>query len=296
MRAMVASHRPSAHAAPATAGAGLRFDAAAGAQMETMLRDLGRMYRERNQALQEVARAHHDALFRLALAAEYRDDDTGEHIVRMGFGAEALARAAGEDAAWAATLRKAAPMHDVGKIGIPDAVLKKPGALTDAERAVMRRHPEIGAGILGQSRIPLFRLAAEVSLTHHERWDGAGYPHGLSGREIPLSGRVVAIVDFFDALTMDRCYRPAFSDERALAMLAAESGAAFDPELVAAFVAHADELIALRDRINRRGANFADLVAGPKALAHPPTALNALDALDAPDALHDPQDPPDFGA
>ncbi len=242
------------------------FDAAAGAQMEFMLRDLGRMYRERNEALKEVTRAHHDALFRLALAAEYRDDDTGEHIVRMGFGAEALALAAGEDAAWAAMLRKAAPMHDIGKIGIPDAVLKKPGQLTDPERDVMRRHPEIGAGILGQSRIPLFKLAAEVSLTHHERWDGAGYPHGLAAEAIPLSGRIVAICDFFDALTMDRCYRPAFSDERALSMLAAESGRAFDPRLVALFIAHAAELMALRDRVNARGASFVDLVDGPAAL------------------------------
>lgn len=264
---------PPAIATDATAH---RFDAAAGAQMETLLRDLGRMYRERNAALKEVTRAHHDALFRLALAAEYRDDDTGEHILRMGFGAEALALAAGAESAWAAMLRKAAPMHDIGKIGIPDAVLKKPGQLTDAERDVMRRHPEIGAGILGQSRIPLFRLAAEVALTHHERWDGAGYPQRLSGDAIPLAGRIVAIVDFFDALTMDRCYRPAFADERALAMLAAESGRAFDPRLVATFIEHAPALLALRDRINRRGASFADLVDGPGALDRPVTPLEAL--------------------
>jgi putative two-component system response regulator len=263
---------PTPSSAPPPDGAGLgarRFDSAAGVQMEYMLRDLGRMYRERNQALQEVTKAHHDALFRLALAAEYRDDDTGEHIVRMGFVAEALALATGEDANWAAMLRKAAPMHDIGKIGVPDAVLKKPGQLTDGERDVMRRHPEIGAAILGQSGIPLFRLAAEVSLTHHERWDGGGYPRGLAGTKIPLAGRIVAIVDFFDALTMDRCYRPAFEDRRALAMLAAESGHAFDPRLVAAFIVHADELIALRDRINRRGASFADLVEGPRALDRP---------------------------
>jgi putative two-component system response regulator len=259
--------------APADESASRSFDAAAGAQMEYMLRDLGRMYRERNEALKEVTRAHHDALFRLALAAEYRDDDTGEHIVRMGFAAEALALAVGEDAAWAAMLRKAAPMHDIGKIGIPDAVLKKPGQLTDDERNVMRRHPEIGAGILGQSRIPLFKLAAEVALTHHERWDGKGYPHGHAGADIPLAGRIVAICDFFDALTMDRCYRPAFADDRALAMLAAESGRAFDPALVATFIARAPELLALRDRINRRGASFADLVDGPKALDAAATPL-----------------------
>jgi putative two-component system response regulator len=246
-----------------------RFDAAAGVQMEVMLRDLGRMYRERNDALREVTRAHHDALFRLALAAEFRDDDTGEHIVRMGFLAEALALAAGADPAWSAMLRKAAPMHDVGKIGIPDGVLKKPGQLTDGERDVMRRHPAIGASILGQSRIPLFALAAEVALTHHERWDGEGYPSRTRGEAIPLAGRIVAIVDFFDALTMDRCYRPAFSDERALSMLAAESGRAFDPRLVATFVENAAELIELRDRVNLRRASFNDLVAGPRVLDAP---------------------------
>ena len=283
---MMIATDPAVEEAPAAAG-DTCFDPKAFGQMMRLVADLRRMYRERNEALKEVTRAHHDALFRLALAAEYRDDDTGEHIVRMGFGAEALALAAGEDAAWAAMLRKAAPMHDIGKIGIPDAVLKKPGQLTDPERDVMRRHPEIGAGILGQSRIPLFKLAAEVSLTHHERWDGAGYPHGLAAEgpfdaivlsgsvaEVPAvlleqlkpGGRLVAIVDYFDALTMDRCYRPAFSDERALSMLAAESGRAFDPRLVALFIAHAAELVALRDRVNARGASFVDLVDGPAAL------------------------------
>ena len=244
-----------------------RFDDAAAAQMEIMVRDLGRMYKERNEALQEVARAHHDALFRLALAAEFRDDDTGAHIVRMGFLAEALALAAGADRAWAAMLRKAAPMHDVGKIGIPDHVLKKPGRFTDEERAVMNRHPEMGAGILGQSRIPLFRLAAEVALAHHERWDGNGYPSRRAGNAIPLSGRIVAIVDFFDALTMDRCYRPAFDDDTALRMLGDERGRAFDPALVDVFVAERSRMVALRDAINRRHPTFADLVVGLPAAA-----------------------------
>ena len=244
----------------------LRFDAAATAQMECMLRDLRRVYLERNEALQEVTRAHHDALFRLALAAEYRDDDTGAHIVRMGFLAEALALAAGAPPEWAAMLRKAAPMHDVGKIGIPDGVLKKPGPLDADEREVMRGHPEIGAQILGQSRIPLFALAAEVARTHHERWDGTGYPRRLAGEAIPLAGRIVAVADFFDALTMDRCYRIAFDDERALAMLRAESGHAFDPRLVDLFIARAPAMVALRQRVNACSASFADLLHGPEAL------------------------------
>lgn len=243
-----------------------RFDPAATEQMARMVQDLGRMYRERNQALQEVMDAHHEALFRLALAAEYRDNDTGAHIVRMGFLAEALALAAGAPRDWADMLRKAAPMHDVGKIGIPDAVLKKPGRFTPDERVVMNRHAEIGAEILGRSRIPLFQLAAEVALTHHERWDGRGYPHGLAGEHIPLAGRIVAIVDFFDALTMDRCYRPAYDDTRALQMLQAERGHAFDPQLVDLFAQQLSRMVALRDAVNHVEPSFADLAQGVPAL------------------------------
>lgn len=240
-------------------GPGHAFDPAAAAQMERLLADFGRMYRERNEALAEVARAHRDALLRLSRAAEYRDDDTGVHIVRMGFLAGALALRLEQPPAWARLLRQAAPMHDVGKIGIRDAVLKKPGVFTAEERSEMNRHPAMGAEILGQSRIPLFQLAAEVALTHHERWDGRGYPRGLAGEAIPLSGRIVAVVDFFDALTMDRCYRPAFSDETALHMLRAERGRAFDPHVVNTFIAHAAEMISLRDRVNRDGMDLNDL-------------------------------------
>lgn len=238
------------------------FDPAAFAQLQRVLADLRVMYRERNEALDEVTRAHHEALFRLALAAEYRDDDTGAHIVRMGFIAERLARLAGLGEAQACMLRKAAPMHDVGKIGVPDAVLKKPGAFDADERREMNKHPEMGARILGSSRVPLFRMAAEVALSHHERWDGRGYPGGLAGEDIPVSGRVAAIADFFDALTMDRCYRAAFTDERALLMLRDERGHAFDPALVDIFIAHAPEIIALRDDVNRLKPSFAALVDG----------------------------------
>jgi len=245
------------------------FEDAAAAQMERLVLDLGRMYRERNDALLEVARAHHDALFRLALAADYRDDDTGTHIVRLGFVAEALALRLGQTTDWSAMLRKAAPMHDIGKIGIPDDVLKKPGPLNPQERAVMNRHPQIGVEILGQSRIPLFQLAAEVALSHHERWDGNGYPSKLAGEAIPLSGRIVSVVDFFDALTMDRCYRAAFSDERALEMLRTERGRAFDPKIVDTFIAHLPTFLGLRDLVNQRRPSFADLVDGVAALHAP---------------------------
>lgn len=237
------------------------FSDDAGAQMERLVADLGRMYRERNEALREVAMAHHEALLRLSRAAEFRDDDTGVHIVRIGYLAWALALRLGRPSAWALLLRQAAPMHDVGKIGIPDAVLKKPGRFTPEERAEMNRHPLIGAEILGRSRIPLFQLAAEVALSHHERWDGTGYPHGLAGEDIPLSGRIVAVVDFFDALTMDRCYRQALPDAEVLEMLQAERGHAFDPRIVDVFLAHAEELVLLRDAINRAGLGLAEISA-----------------------------------
>lgn len=235
------------------------FDAAAAAQMERIVVDLRRMYRERNEALREVTRAHHEALLRLALAADFRDDDTGVHMVRIGYLAESLALLLGEPADFATMLRRVAPLHDVGKIGIPDEILKKPGSFTPDERRVMNRHPQMGAEILGRSRVPLFQLAAEVALTHHERWDGSGYPRSLAGTDIPISGRIVAVVDFFDALTMDRCYRDAFPDDVALGMLEQQRGMAFDPAVVDAFVDNAPAMIELRNRINRQAPSFADL-------------------------------------
>jgi putative two-component system response regulator len=237
------------------------FDDAAAAQMETIVSDLGRMYRERNDALREVANAHHEALLRLSLAADFRDDDTGVHIMRIGYMAEALALALGEPVPFAQMLRSAAPMHDIGKIGVSDHVLKKPGSYNAEERQEMNKHPEIGAQILGRSRIPLFQMAAELALTHHERWDGAGYPRQLAGEAIPLTGRIVAVVDFFDALTMDRCYRVAFADDVALDMLRAQRGAAFDPRVVDCFIAHLGAMVALRERVNASPPSFETLVA-----------------------------------
>jgi putative two-component system response regulator len=256
----------------------MAFEAGASAQMERLLSDLGRMYRERNEALIALERAHHDALMRLAVAAELRDDDTGAHITRLGYLAEALAGYLGVDAERAKLLRLAAPMHDIGKLGVPDGVLKKPGALTAAERAQMQTHPRMGADILGGSPIPVFALAAEVALHHHERWDGNGYPEGLAGDAIPLSGRIVAVVDYFDALTMDRCYRPAFADDRALAMLAEQSGKAFDPAVVTVFLAHAAALIALREWVNSThpGCSRLQPDTPQAAVAHrPPDLLRA---------------------
>lgn len=243
-----------------------RFDTASAAQMERLVMDLRQMYHERNAALEEVAGAHHEALLRLALAADYRDTDTGVHIIRIGYLSEALALLLGLSAETAALLRKAAPMHDIGKIGVPDAVLKKPGPLDPGERQLMNRHAEIGAHILGRSRIPLFQMAAEVAQHHHERWDGRGYPAGLFGESIPITGRIVAVADYVDALTMDRVYRPAFSAAEALTMLASERGRSFDPRIVDAFLAHAPALVALRQSIDRSQHGALDSIAGAPLL------------------------------
>lgn len=250
-----------AHAPPE--GAARCFDEAASAQMERFIEDFGHMYRERNEALREVTRAHHETLLHLCTAAEFRDDDTSVHIVRIGFLAEALALLLGSTPGFARMLRRAAPMHDIGKIGTPDHVLKKPGPLTEEEREVMKRHPAMGAQILGSSRVPVFQLAAEAALTHHERFDGTGYPRKLAGQDIPLSGRITAVVDFYDALTMDRVYRPAFHPQQALTMLIEQRGTAFDPLIVDTFVQHFDELDALRRKVTEQRPSFGDLIDAP---------------------------------
>ena len=182
----------------------------------------------------ELEEAKLEILNRLARAAEFRDDATGEHTRRVGETAAALAGALGLPAAEVELIGRAAPLHDVGKIGIPDAILLKPGRLTIEEFEVMKTHTTIGAEILAGSRFPLLQLAQEIALTHHERWDGAGYPRGLKGEAIPLVGRVVAVADAFDAMTHDRPYRKALSTPEAWEILWEGAGAQWDGGLVEA--------------------------------------------------------------
>jgi putative two-component system response regulator len=183
----------------------------------------------------ELATARLEVLARLAMAAEYRDDETGGHIQRVGRTSGQLAQALGLDDHTADLIRNAAPLHDVGKIGVPDGILLKPGTLTDEERDGMKVHVSIGASILSRSTSPLLRMAEQIALTHHEWWDGTGYPLGLCGEEIPLGGRVVAIADVFDALTQDRPYKEAFGLDQALAEIRTLSGRQFEPRIVSAF-------------------------------------------------------------
>lgn len=185
---------------------------------------------------------------RLGRAAEYKDNETGMHVIRMSHFAHRLALAAGCGAEWADDLLNAAPMHDVGKIGIPDAVLQKPGPLDPQEWATMRRHPEIGAEIIGEHPSGVLRLARSVALAHHEKWDGSGYPAGLAGEHIPLEARIVAVADVFDALTSVRPYKKAWAPEDAMAHIAAQAGQHFDPELVHLFAPLLPELLDIRQR------------------------------------------------
>ena len=185
---------------------------------------------------------------RLGLAAEYKDNETGLHVIRMSHYAQALALAAGFSPAAAEDLLHAAPMHDVGKIGIPDAILRKPGRLDDEELAVMRRHAEIGAHIIGEHPSGLLHMAHKIALTHHEKWDGSGYPRGLAGEAIPLSARIVAIADVFDALTTRRPYKEPWPVQDALDHIAAQAGKHFDPALVALFAPLLPQLLEIRAR------------------------------------------------
>jgi len=184
----------------------------------------------------ELERARIEVLERLALAAEFRDDETGKHTQRVGRACGALARELGLRAEQENLIRRAAPLHDIGKIGVPDAILLKPGRLTPAEFEVMKSHTTIGARILSGSTGTLLQMAEQIAVSHHEKWDGSGYPRGLGEAEIPLPGRILAVVDVFDALTSPRPYKPAWTPADALAEIKVQSGRHFDPEVVTAFV------------------------------------------------------------
>lgn len=185
---------------------------------------------------------------RLGRAAEYKDNETGLHVLRMSHYSQILARAAGCGEQQAEELLHAAPMHDVGKLGIPDAILRKQGPLTEDEWTLMRRHPQMGAEILGEHESGLLAMARHVALAHHEKWDGSGYPFGLAGEAIPLEARIVAIADVFDALTSVRPYKAAWPVEQAVDFLREQAGRHFDPRLVSLFIAELPAVLAVRER------------------------------------------------
>jgi len=199
----------------------------------------------------EVRTAAKDTILRLASAAEYKDQDTRNHLERMSRYAVILAEEIGMTPHEVQNIALASPMHDIGKLGVPDAVLKKPGKLTDDEWVEMKKHPLYGAEILGNSDNELIRMSERVALSHHEKWDGSGYPLGLKGDSIPLEGRIVALADVFDALTSRRVYKPAFSMEDTLKIIRDGAGKHFDPKLVEA-------LLRVMPRIEKVMEEYAD--------------------------------------
>jgi putative two-component system response regulator len=189
-----------------------------------------------------IRAAHEDTIHRLVTASMYRDEETGAHIRRVGMYSAVMAEALGWSYDEVERIRMAAPMHDIGKIGIPDAILQKPGALTPEEFEVMKRHTLIGAEMLAGSESPVLELGRTIALSHHERWDGKGYPLGLAASNIPESARIVAIVDVYDALTHDRVYRPALPEDKAVGVIENGLGTHFDPCLLRLFLSLLPEM------------------------------------------------------
>jgi putative two-component system response regulator len=207
-------------------------------------RELERKVDERTRELQNTRL---QIIQRLGKAAEFRDNETGFHVSRMSRYALLIALAAGLPEAQAQLLLLSAPMHDIGKIGTPDYVLLKPGKLDAAEWAIMQQHAAIGAEILGDHDDPLLAMARSIAASHHEKWDGSGYPQGLVGQDIPLAARIVAIADVFDALTSVRPYKAAWSVERARQTIVDDAGKHFDPELIQAFLKALPDMLEVMD-------------------------------------------------
>jgi two-component system, response regulator RpfG len=199
-------------------------------------------------ATREVKEREKETLLRLARAGEFRDEETGYHLIRMSRYSRLIANALGLERDEAETVELAAPLHDIGKIGIPDQILLKPSPLEDGEWQVMRRHPVIGHEILKGSASKYVRMGALIALGHHEKYDGSGYPNGLVGDHIPLCARIVAVADVYDALTSVRPYKPAWPSEQAFDYLRSQAGRHFDPRLVEAFVAMRKEVLEVQNQ------------------------------------------------
>ena len=195
----------------------------------------------------------HETLLRLAKAGEYRDEETGNHVIRMARFARIIAETLGLDEIECESIELSAPMHDIGKIGIPDQILLKPGKLTVEEFEVIKQHTIIGYEILRDSPSKYLKMGAEIALGHHEKYDGSGYPQGLGGEDIPLTARIVAVADVFDALTSRRCYKPAWRDQDVLSLIVSESGKHFDPKCIDAFLSQIDRVRETRASLSDEG-------------------------------------------
>ena len=198
---------------------------------------------------QELFDSQLEMVYLLAGAAETRSQETANHVRRVGIIARMLGQLHGLDEETCELLNYAAPLHDIGKIGIPDAILNKPGPHTPDETVVMRTHAEVGAKLLGGSKRPMFKLAAQIAMSHHENWDGSGYPNGLSGTQIPIEGRITALADVFDALGSRRCYKEAWPEDEIRAFIASQCGKKFDPELTDLLFANWTRVVELRRQL-----------------------------------------------
>lgn len=207
-------------------------------------RELERMVQQRTRELQVTRR---QIIRRLGRAAEFKDNETGNHVLRMSHYARLIADAYGLGPEAADIILNTAPMHDIGKIGIPDTILLKPGKLDERDWQIMRQHPVMGAEIIGQHENELLETARIIALSHHEKWDGTGYPYGLAGEAIPLEGRIVAIADVFDALVSERPYKKAYSVEDSMAYMNSQAGLHFDPELLQAFRQALPDILKIKD-------------------------------------------------
>ncbi|MBC8478625.1 response regulator [bacterium] len=221
---------------------------------ETLERRVMERTQELEQAVSDLLESqkrieltYYDSIYRLSVAAEFRDNETSNHIRRMSRYSELLAAKCGLEDHDVKLIRHASPMHDVGKLGIPDAILRKPTRLTQEEFNVMKRHSEIGARILANSDSELIELAHTIAISHHEKWDGTGYPYGLTGEKTPLSGRIVAVADVFDALLSKRVYKRSFTIKETVQILRDSAGRHLDPQLVDYFLNSLDEVIEIAE-------------------------------------------------
>lgn len=212
------------------------------AQLKVYAKDFRTLYKQLQISYSKLNKSNLETIYRLSLAAEYRDNDTGIHLQRMSEYSKIISKNMGLEDNRVEMIKKASPMHDIGKIGITDSILLKPGKYTKEEFEEMKKHPYIGHLILKDSESELLQLGEIIAYTHHEKWDGSGYPRGLQGTEIPVEGRIIPIADVYDALSTKRVYKPAFTQEKVMEIMEAGRGSHFDPDIFDVFMDSLEEI------------------------------------------------------